>query len=87
MSKLFIMAGTKGGIGKSLAASLLADVALDCKYRPVLFDCDDENRSLSNFYDEQNPDYTHKSSLLLPAAGDNSCVKDEIQAFYQVFRA
>ena len=54
MSKLFIMAGTKGGIGKSLAASLLADVALDCKHRPVLFDCDDENRSLSNFYDKKN---------------------------------
>ncbi len=61
MSKLFIMAGTKGGIGKSLAASLLADVAFDCKYRPVLFDCDDENRSLSNFYDEQNPDYIIKN--------------------------
>lgn len=60
MSKLFIMTGTKGGIGKSLAASLLADVALDCKHRPVLFDCDDENRSLSNFYDKKNENYIVK---------------------------
>ncbi len=54
MSKLFIMAGTKGGIGKSLIATLLADMAFDNKFRPVLFDCDDENRTLSNAYPENN---------------------------------
>lgn len=46
------MAGTKGGIGKSLIATLLADMAFDNKFRPVLFDCDDENHSLSNVYPE-----------------------------------
>lgn len=54
MSKLFIMSGTKGGIGKSLVATLLADMAFDNKFRPVLFDCDDENRTLSNAYDEND---------------------------------
>jgi len=54
MSKLFIMAGTKGGIGKSLIATLLADMAFDNKLRPVLFDCDNENHSLSNAYPENN---------------------------------
>jgi len=48
MSKLFLMAGTKGGIGKTLAATLLADAASDAGYRSVLFDCDEENESLFN---------------------------------------
>lgn len=57
MSKLFLMAGTKGGIGKSLVASLLADMAFDRKYRPVLFDCDDENRTFSRAYGNAGTDY------------------------------
>ena len=48
MSKLFIMAGTKGGIGKTLVATLFADAATDFGYRTVLFDCDDENHSFYN---------------------------------------
>ena len=56
MSKLFLMAGTKGGIGKSLVASLLADMAFDRKYRPVLFDCDDENHTLYQAYQNDAPD-------------------------------
>ena len=48
MSKLFLTAGTKGGIGKTLGATLLADAASDAGYRSVLFDCDEENRSLFN---------------------------------------
>ena len=48
MSKLFIMAGTKGGIGKTLVATLFADAATDLGYRTVLFDCDDENHSFYN---------------------------------------
>ena len=48
MSKLFLMAGTKGGIGKTLVATLLADAASDAGYRSVLFDCDEENKSLFN---------------------------------------
>ncbi len=48
MSTLFIMAGTKGGIGKTLVATLLADAATDFGYRTVLFDCDDENHSFYN---------------------------------------
>ena len=48
MSKLFIMAGTKGGIGKTLVATLLADAATDFGYRTILFDCDDENHSFYN---------------------------------------
>lgn len=50
MSKLFIMAGTKGGIGKTLSASFLADIAAKAGYVPHLFDCDDENWSLVNMY-------------------------------------
>ena len=46
MSKLFLMAGTKGGIGKTLVATLLADLSADAGYRSVLFDCDEENKSL-----------------------------------------
>ena len=46
MSKLFLMAGTKGGIGKTLVATLLADISADAGYRSVLFDCDEENKSL-----------------------------------------
>ncbi len=56
MSKLFIMAGTKGGIGKSLVAGFLADIAYDQKYRCVIFDCDDENRTLSHAYEENASD-------------------------------
>lgn len=50
MSKLIIMAGTKGGVGKSLAATFFADFAEEFGYCPILFDCDNENRSLCNAY-------------------------------------
>ncbi len=50
MAKLFIIAGTKGGIGKTFVATLLCDVALEAGHRVVLFDCDDENRSLRSSY-------------------------------------
>ncbi len=49
-SWLFIMAGTKGGIGKTLTASLLADVAWAKGLKTVLYDCDNENESLKNVY-------------------------------------
>lgn len=50
MSKLLIVAGTKGGIGKTLISTFFADIAGDYGLHPVLFDCDDENQSLSNVY-------------------------------------
>ncbi len=50
MSLLFITAGTKGGIGKTLTATFLADVALLRKSQVVLYDCDNENESLKNVY-------------------------------------
>ena len=43
-----MIAGTKGGIGKTLIATFLADIASEHGFRPVLFDCDNENHSLSN---------------------------------------
>lgn len=48
MSKFVMIAGTKGGIGKTLIATFLADIASEHGFRPVLFDCDNENHSLSN---------------------------------------
>lgn len=50
MSKLVIIAGTKGGIGKTLIATFFTDIAGDYGFCPVLFDCDDENQSLRNAY-------------------------------------
>lgn len=50
MSKLIIFAGTKGGVGKSLTATLFADFAEEFDFYPVLFDCDNENKSLCNAY-------------------------------------
>ena len=65
MSKLFILAGTKGGIGKSLLATLIADMAYDNKFRPVLFDCDEENRTLSNAFGENDRDVIiHKVDMI-----------------------
>jgi len=50
MSLLFVTAGTKGGIGKTLTATLLADTAIHRNLKTVLYDCDNENRSLFNSY-------------------------------------
>ncbi len=50
MSLLFITAGTKGGIGKTLTATMLADTAIHKKLKTVLYDCDNENKSLVNSY-------------------------------------
>lgn len=50
MSLLFITAGTKGGIGKTLTATLLADIALFKGLQVVMYDCDNENESLKNAY-------------------------------------
>lgn len=46
MINLFFIAGTKGGVGKSTFASLLADVSVEQNFKPYLFDCDNENHSL-----------------------------------------
>jgi hypothetical protein len=50
MSLLFITAGTKGGIGKTMTATMLADTALLNNMQVVLYDCDNENESLKNSY-------------------------------------
>lgn len=50
MSLLFMTAGTKGGIGKTMTATLLADTALINDMQVVLYDCDNENESLKNSY-------------------------------------
>lgn len=50
MKNLFFIAGTKGGVGKSTFASVLADMSCDLKFKPYLFDCDNENLSLSNCF-------------------------------------
>jgi hypothetical protein len=50
MSLLFLTAGTKGGIGKTFAATMLADTAIRKNIKTVLFDCDNENKSLLNSY-------------------------------------
>jgi hypothetical protein len=50
MSLLFITAGTKGGIGKTLTATLLTDFALFKESPVVLYDCDNENESLKKAY-------------------------------------
>lgn len=56
MTRLVIIAGTKGGIGKTFAASLLIDVAIDLKLKPIAYDCDNENRSLSSVFQHVDPD-------------------------------
>jgi MinD-like ATPase involved in chromosome partitioning or flagellar assembly len=50
MSLLFITAGTKGGIGKTFTATMLADIAISKKQETVLYDCDNENESLKKAY-------------------------------------
>lgn len=50
MSKLFVIAGTKGGIGKSYFATFLIDVAFRNKFQVHVFDADEENRTLTNLY-------------------------------------
>ncbi len=56
MSKLIMIAGTKGGIGKSFVAALLADVAMKNGKSIVLFDCDDENHTLRDVYSKAQAD-------------------------------
>lgn len=63
MAELFLFAGTKGGIGKTLCASLLIDAAIEANLIPVVYDCDNENHSLADVFchadikiNEINPD-------------------------------
>ena len=58
MSQFYLIAGTKGGIGKTFAATLLADSAFDLGRRIVLFDCDDENSTLADSYQREIPGVT-----------------------------
>ena len=58
MSQFYLVAGTKGGIGKTFAATLLADSAFDLGRKIVLFDCDDENSSLADSYRREIPGVT-----------------------------
>ena len=58
MSQFYLVAGTKGGIGKTFAATLLADSAFDLGRRIVLFDCDDENSTLADSYRREIPGVT-----------------------------
>ncbi|WP_176013893.1 hypothetical protein [Victivallis sp. Marseille-Q1083] len=44
---LFLVAGTKGGVGKTLCASMLIDTAIDAGIQVVAYDCDNENQSLT----------------------------------------
>lgn len=55
MSKLFLIAGTKGGIGKSYFATFLVDIAYKNNFKVHIFDADEENQTLSNFY-QKMPD-------------------------------
>lgn len=50
MKTFYIIAGTKGGIGKTFIASLLGDMALQRGIKTVLYDCDDENHTLEDSY-------------------------------------
>ena len=51
MSKLFLIAGTKGGIGKSYFATFLIDIACKNNFHVHVFDADEENRTLSHLYE------------------------------------
>ena len=50
MKTFYLIAGTKGGIGKTFIATLLADMALQSGKKVVLYDCDDENHTLEESY-------------------------------------
>ena len=61
---LIFVAGTKGGVGKSFAAMMLASAALDLELPVLLYDTDDENRTVSTmmkahslFLDEAREQY------------------------------
>jgi|GEM_PF-2541245 len=58
MSQFYLIAGTKGGIGKTFTATLLADSAFDLGKQVVLFDCDDENSTLADSYRREIPGMT-----------------------------
>lgn len=47
--KLFWIAGTKGGIGKSTIATYLHSAAMDLNKNILVFDCDNENRTAYRF--------------------------------------
>ncbi|MBR2440261.1 MAG: hypothetical protein IKB25_08715, partial [Lentisphaeria bacterium] len=53
MQKLLIfIAGTKGGVGKSFAAMMMASAALDLELPVLIYDTDNENRTVSTMMKE-----------------------------------
>ena len=53
MHKLLIfIAGTKGGVGKSFAAMMMASAALDLELPVLIYDTDNENRTVSTMMKE-----------------------------------
>ena len=51
---LIFVAGTKGGVGKSFAAMMLASAALDLELPVLIYDTDDENRTVSTMMKEHS---------------------------------
>ena len=53
MQKLLVfIAGTKGGVGKSFAAMMMASAALDLELPVLIYDTDNENRTVSTMMKE-----------------------------------
>ena len=77
MPKLIIIAGTKGGIGKTFVATLLCDVALKAGKKVVLFDCDDENHTLQHIYGETESE-VELINIAVETDGEHEDPLDEI---------
>lgn len=74
--ELYFIAGTKGGIGKSTMAALIAEIARDKGREVEIFDCDNENRSLVSAFEAHGEDF--KLHVIDPDSEDKAFPLDDV---------
>jgi len=74
--ELYFIAGTKGGIGKSTMAALIAEIARDKGREVEIFDCDNENRSLVSAFESHGENF--KLHVIDPDSEDKAFPLDDV---------